>query len=879
MVRVAAPKPTAKSSSRQASSSTGSSRSREKLPDLEGVGGDSEEMFSPSGSPAYTGSSNPLAGIDPRLIYGIGGAIVLVLLFGLYIVLRPPSVDVAALPPPPPVSHPSASAQVNTQPVAPVEVPQPAPKPIVVETTTGPTSRPAWMALVPVTPKLPVPPITDELVGKSIKQAVAFLKTQIKGNELINPEKGDMFAGKDALVVYSLLHASEAIDDSELSISDPFMQGLLDRLKQFEMNRDYATYGRSLRASALAMFDREADKNQLRIDKEWLMKSEVLGTYGYFPPAAGQDPKNAPWDNSNSQYGVLGIWAAAQAGDNPPDKYWVDVEKHWLGCQDSDGGWCYHDANSNGSSITMTCAGVTSLEVCAEQLELIASKGKKDAHPQMSAAITKALDWMGTSDHLTSFGAGHPGYSLYGVERAALATGYRWFGDHDWYRELGAREIKDQEKDGSFQGGDGTPAETAFRVLFLSRGRQPLFMDKLRFDGDWNDRPRDVAKLAQFASGQLEKQFAWGVADLSRNWWDWLESPLLFISTDSAPEFSDEDCAKLRAYADAGGLIFLHNEYASKEVDQFASSLAQRLYPEYPMKTMAADDLFYSSVFPMKTKPPLMSVGNGTRTFMVYSPKDITQDWVRYKPHDSKQNPNLQMGLNLFVAAAGLGDFRNRLNSPWEEAPTFDPIGTVPILKISYPGSWNPEPKAFERFGRWFQKQTSLKLDVQPSSMLDLNAQQAPVAVLTGNSSFDFSKMDFHALHQFVADGGVLLIDSTGGNKAFADSVRKTLLPHAFPGVMPTGIPTEHPLLSGTGACTDALPKPRLKRYASAQLNGVAPNIQYATVEKGTIIISDLDITTGLLNSGTYGIFGYTPAYDQSFVKNVILWALGRYHR
>jgi hypothetical protein len=203
----------------------------------------------------------------------------------------------------------------------------------------------------------------------------------------------------------------------------------------------------------------------------------------------------------------------------------------------------------------------------------------------------------------------------------------------------------------------------------------------------------------------------------------------------------------------------------------------------------------------------------------------------------------------------------------------------VPILKISYPGSWNPEPKAFERFGRWFQKQTSLKLDVQPSSMLDLNAQQAPVAVLTGNSSFDFSKMDFHALHQFVADGGVLLIDSTGGNKAFADSVRKTLLPHAFPGVMPTGIPTEHPLLSGTGACTDALPKPRLKRYASAQLNGVAPNIQYATVEKGTIIISDLDITTGLLNSGTYGIFGYTPAYDQSFVKNVILWALGRYHR
>jgi hypothetical protein len=880
MVRVAAPAaPTSARRPSQSTSSSKGSRSKSNLSDLEGLASGGEEVFAPSETPVSSGgTSNPFAGMDQRLIYAIGGGIALVVLFGLYIVLRPTTPDVAVIPSAPTANRPVAPPPAPT-PVTPLEHPQPAPKPMVISTTNA-TSRPGWMSLVPVTPNLKAKAITDELVEKSIRQAVGYLKTQLSGNELTNPVDTERYEGTDALVVYSLLHASEAINDSELSISNPYMQGLLNRLRQYEMSKDLATYCRSLRASALAMFTRNEDLPQLQKDKEWLLKSEVKGAYDYTIPAAGADLTNHAWDNSNSQYGVLGIWAAIQAGESVPDKFWVDVEQHWLTCQNTDGGWAYRGAG-DGSTLTMTCAGITTLCVTAEQQEIIASKGKKDARPQMSSAISKGLDWIGKENHLNSPNPAMPGYSLYGVERAALATGFRWFGDHDWYRELGAQQIQIQDKDGSWpNGGAGPAGETAFRVLFLSRGRQPLLMDKLRFDGDWNDRPRDVSKFTQFASAQLEKQFAWNVADLSRDWWDWLESPLLFISTDTPPDFSDEDCAKLRSYTQAGGMIFIHNEYGSKEVDAFVSSLAQRLYPQYPMTKVAPDNLLYSSVFPMKNKPALMSVSNGTRTLLVYSPKDITQDWVRFKQHDTraKENPSLQMGLNLFVAAAGKTDFRNRLNSPYEEPCDFAAIGTVPVMQISYPGAWNPEPKAYERFGRWFQKQTSLKLDVQPCPILDLDAQQAPVAVLTGNADFDFGKLDLHALHEFVASGGVLVIDSTGGNKAFAAAIRQTLMPRAFPGVNPTGIPANHPILAGTGACMDAIPKPRLKNYASGILNGVAPNVEYATVDKGTVILSDLDITTGLLDSGTFGILGYTPTYDQSLMKNVILWALSRYH-
>jgi hypothetical protein len=213
--------------------------------------------------------------------------------------------------------------------------------------------------------------------------------------------------------------------------------------------------------------------------------------------------------------------------------------------------------------------------------------------------------------------------------------------------------------------------------------------------------------------------------------------------------------------------------------------------------------------------------------------------------------------------------------------PDFDPIGTLPVLQITYPGprpdSWNPEPKAYERFSRWFQNQTSIKLEVQPAPLSNLSPKQSPIAVLTGNTAVDFGKMDFRSLRAFVQKGGVLMIDSTGGNKAFAASVHDSLLPSAFPGVHLADLPTSDPILNGTGRCMDFLPKPHLRTYASTLLNGVPPSVQYAQFGRGEVIVSDLDVTTGLLNSGTYGINGYTPAYCQSLMKNVILWALSRY--
>ena len=94
----------------------------------------------------------------------------------------------------------------------------------------------------------------------------------------------------------------------------------------------------------------------------------------------------------------------------------------------------------------------------------------------------------GRGDHCMDVQTGQmdPGYTLYGLERVGLASGFKYFGTHDWYRELAASLIDQQSNNGAWtEMGDmrrrfNLPngpitsrdlEQTAYTLLFLSRGR------------------------------------------------------------------------------------------------------------------------------------------------------------------------------------------------------------------------------------------------------------------------------------------------------------------------------------------------------------------------------------------------------------------------
>jgi hypothetical protein len=769
--------------------------------------------------------------------------------------------------------------------------------------------------------------LSDQQIGQAIQRGVNYLGGQFAGGELQMPLQMAVangpasLPGYDALAVYALLNAGRAMDVPGLGDKDPFTMAIIDRLKRYNL---IYTYHRSLRAAALAVFHRLEDTAALEADVAWLEQASMDGAYTYTmtqmhmlprkapPSAAGVKPgtstdlDNGPsdldtpasglpaannqagavqprgpgprrpirmsgnWDNSNSQYGLFGVWSGAQANIAVPLSYWKEIESHWDGCANPDGSWPYQ--TGPGGTFTMTCAGIASLLVATDYLE--STDNPRNLIPPPTNATTTILD--GGLDQMDKSFSGVPsvvgarqGYALYGMERVGLASGYKYFGTHDWYAEMAKAVIAQQQPNGSW----GSIVDTSYCLMFLARGRHPILYNKLRYDGSWNDRRHDVSHLARFAAAQLERPINWQVVNLRRNWFDWMDSPVLYISGYHAPSLTEADYNTLRDFTFGGGLIFTHADANSEEFNKWVSELVRKIYPRYELVKVPHNHPIYSTVYPIKDPPPLLMVSNGSRLLLVHSPTDISGGW-QLDWTDTKQ-PAFQLGVNLFVYAAGKGNLKNRLASPYipeDPAPASD---LCQIARLRYAGEWDPEPYAWTRFSRYFQWETRRGIRPMTVALRSLKPGSVPLAVLTGTVRQDFTAAEQIAAREYVQAGGVLMIDACGGQADFIRSVQETLMPQAFPGVHLTPIEPNHPLLLPSRLFADDLTHMQLRGYAKENGGKDLP-MEALAYGKGWVIFSRLDLTTGLLGTQSWGILGYDPAYAEALMKNAVLWAEAR---
>jgi hypothetical protein len=515
----------------------------------------------------------------------------------------------------------------------------------------------------------------------------------------------------------------------------------------------------------------------------------------------------------------------------------------------------------------MTLAGVASLFVAHDYLEP-PQLAEKVGRPPFTPALARGLAWLEDGDRAVEIDSGrHWGYTLYGVERVGLASGMRFLGKHDWYRELAARVVAAQEADGSW----GEEVQTSYALLFLARGRHPILMNKLRFDGFWANRPRDVANLARFASRELERPLNWQVVNIERDWTDWNESPILYLSSHEAPKFTDEQVEKIRQFVAAGGLLYTQADSGAGAFDQWARELAKRLWPEYPMTPLAGDHPVYSMLYRIEPLlPPLMGVSNGVRALMIHSPQDVSMAWQQRM--EKTRQVSFKLGVNLFLYAAGKADLRNRIADHYIPEPPAAGGGTIRVARLKYAGGhWDPEPYAWTRFARWFGWETGCGVEVKGVDFDGLDAGAAPLAHLTGSAAFSPTEDQASALRRYIDGGGVLLIDCAGGSTAFADSALQ-LLANAFPDAALKPLSGAHPLFHQSSAGMEELGTPEVRRYAIPLLGKGAGIPETLVHGKGRVIFTSLDLTSALLGTNTWAILGYSPAYGQSLLKNLILW-------
>jgi hypothetical protein len=800
---------------------------------------------------------------------------------------------------------PIQTVVVAPAPAAPVTVPvTPTPEPVVPEPMVEPTSKPiVSVARVKDTPKHApiVPPVVhatpsspphfvpvrapitapdlDEQIGRSIDQGVNYLLSQFIDGKLRDADNsGSSGPGMDALAVYALLQAGEATHDLRLGPTSPGVPKMLDALKALSMDGEDATYSHSLRAAALGVYHRIDDKKVLIDDAKWLMSAASNGAYTYgMPPSSANKPQQGirerlreldGWDNSNSQYGALGVWAALEAGVEVPNAYWQAVEKHWLRCQLPDGEWAYRGYGDMGR-MSMTVAGITTLLVAEDQLDakaVVTTLG----HAPFPPALLHGLNWLEAGNNSVTLPPTWPSYSLFGLERAALASGFKYFGTHDWYRELAVQQLSDQQSNGSWSN-QNPIVDTAYTLLFLSRGRHPIFMNKLRFDGFWSNRPRDIANLTHYASRELERPLNWQVVSLKSDWTDWMDSPILYIASHEAVKFTDDDCQKLRSFAENGGLIFTHADGDSPTFSKSIAELSHRLFPQYALAVLPTTHPIFSTLYNIKLQPKLEGISNGSRLLLVHSPTDLNKIWQQ---QDWQERPtDFQMGVNIFIYASGKANLRNKLKTPLVADAHVTPILTKQIAELKYNGNYNPEPASLPRFAKLFLNDTSVKLDVIDADPANLDPEKMPLVHLTGVGAVPYDTMQLKAIHDYVSNGGILLIDPCGASPVFLKSMLLDFAPHAFPKSLFQDMQSDNPILAGKGAGMTPVTL-KLRPYRT-ELDGTTRQpIEYFNLGSGMVIFSTVDLTTGMLGTNTWGVNGYEPATVYDIMRNALLYSL-----
>ena len=785
---------------------------------------------------------------------------------------------VAATAPAPPDVMPT-SAQVGGEALAAVD-PSPPPSPGRA-TPVGP-STPTTAAVTTVLGRPSIRPmpeaaegITDEQIGRAIQSGVDYLLSRfdplrhtLDGADTSNADGG----GPNALAVYALMQAGQAVSDPRLNVRGKEMDAKIEAMKDSRLRRGRSqTYATGIRATALALFNRPQDKAVLRQDVLGLLQSHTQGAYSYsIDPNRARQRDKIVWDNSNSQYGLLGVWSGAEAAVEVPSSYWEAVEGHWVETQLKNGQWGY--AGGHAGRLTMTSAGIASLFVTHDWLDApkYARAVGRDPFPP---ALQRGLEWFETGDNAVQTNSEYWGYNLYGIERVGLASGLKYFGRHDWYRHLAAEVVAKQASDGSW----GDVVDTSFALLFLSRGRHPVMMNKVRFNGYWANRPRDVANLARFAARQLERELNWQVVPLrpAKEWTDWLDSPILYLASHKAPALLDSDYDNLRQFVAAGGLLYTQADGDDPEFTKWAAELAATLFPKYEMKDLPSDHPIYNLVYKLEQddRPALKGVSNGARLLMVHSPTDISRSWQTRDTRGRKGA--FQLGINLFLYAAGKRDLRNRLESTFVSDPGKPLNGSVSLVRLEYGGNWNPEPDAWGRFARWFQRQTGTGLNVSSTRVASLQPGPA-IAALTGTARYDFTQEEVATVKNFVESGGVLLADECGGTGPFSLSV-DDMLSKAFPqSKMAPLDPATHPLFRGGAPASglDDLTKPKYRQFSVPGRYDEAAPILGFRAGKGHVLFTSIDITSGLLGTRTWGIAGLHPDYAAPFVKNLIFWTV-----
>jgi hypothetical protein len=494
----------------------------------------------------------------------------------------------------------------------------------------------------------------------------------------------DLDGGQTALVTLALLNSGMKPDDPVLTKTFKYLRALEPK----------KTYVVALQNLVFAEARERKDLPLIQRNAEWLVSNAIGYNNGAGRLEGWSYPGNQMGDNSNTQYALLGLYAAKQAGVKIRDeeKVWKAIQEYYVRTQISEsatsGKWSYLTQIKDLGTISMTVAGVCGLIIAGMGLD--ESEQKLDPSTGIAAncgaystntPVAKGMNWIGA--HFTFESQKSMFYNVYGIERLGRLSGQRFIDRYDWYREGCEKLIRMQEDSGASKGAIVAPPgngvdnsrilSTSFALLFLSKGRTPVLISKFAWgemktfgngtfvevptgpEGqvNWNRKHNDTRHVVEFCSRELFNgiPLSWQVYDVRRKDFgndpggksgkekileevgSLLQSPVLYLNGHGSLVLTSAQEEILKTYLEEGGFLVAEACCGDRVFAASLRGLMQRLFPDNQLRRMPPEHAIWK-MFPGITPldfPDIESLDRGCRTVCVFSPTPVAGYWEEQK--------------------------------------------------------------------------------------------------------------------------------------------------------------------------------------------------------------------------------------------------------
>lgn len=709
------------------------------------------------------------------------------------------------------------------------------------------------VALLATAPAAAAPPVDPEMkdvqaVNKAIDNGVQYLRRNWSKEDhwesFVITSLTSMKGGITALATLALLNSGvKATDDA---VAKP-----LEYLRKLPPQKTYVV---ALANLCFAELRDPKDLARVQENTDWLLKTAVRRG-GKIVGWSYPDPNIQRPDASNTQYALLGLYAAKQCGVKVPDDEWKQLLKLYQDSQISEtkdtGSWSYIDLDRSGS-FTMTTAGVCGLLIARMGLEesgqgLNADTGVAancGVYPE-NEAVRKGMNWIGNKFSFDKAEAAKSTYyNVYGIERVGRLSGQRFIGKIDWYREGCTFLVNGQKPDGSWSANDEDDFKgvnvisTSFALLFLSKGRSPVLISKMahgqsKMDGkmlietgakngllDWNRKHNDARNLTDYASRELFKNLplGWQTYDPRRKEFSdaeilveagtLVQTPILYITGHNAPVLTGQQEKLLKKYLEEGGFVVAEACCGSKEFADEFRSLVGRLFRGNELKPVSPEHAIWKSHFlvPPTEFPKLECLDVGCRTVLVFSPEPLAGYWeeTRFMPKPGAEAKTrgekaFQLAANVIAYATGKEPPKNRLATRKladDKEVKNPPRGFVQPVQLKI-GEEPPAKAAMRNLMSYLRENAKLDVSLKTEGLppSDPELFKFKFLYMHGKKGFEIDDDGIENLKANLQSGGVLLADACCGSEKF-DKAFRQFAEKAFPDSKLQEIPLDDPLYS-----------------------------------------------------------------------------------